>query len=378
MLVTLTPEQELFRETTGRFLEEREPTSALRRWRDHPDGFDRGYWRAGAELGWTSMLVDEAHGGGTVSGAGLVDLSLVAYEFGQHAAPGPLNPTNVVAAFLAEHDARPDVLSDLLSGTAVAAWCGPMVETGVLGWRPTVALRREGAALVLEGTVEVVEYAAQADHLLVTAQEGAGATQVLVPPATAGLTVTPLRSVDLTRRFARVTCRGVRVGSETVVGEPEGAGPDVTRQFRRALAVLNAEAVGALQAGFDMTVEWAFNRYSFGRPLASYQALKHRFADMLTWLEASHAVSDAACQAAGEGRADADELASAAKAYVGQYGGDLLQDCVQIHGGIGVTYEHDLHLFLRRFTVNRMSAGTPGEHRRRVAALYRAAESGAA
>ena len=124
-----------------------------------------------------------------------------------------------------------------------------------------------------------------------------------------------------------------------------------------------------MQSGFDMTVEWAFDRYSFGRPLASYQALKHRFADMMSWLEASHAISAAACTAAQGGNHDAPELVSAAKAYIGQYGAELVQDCVQLHGGIGVTFEHDLHLYLRRLIVDSALAGTPADHRQRIAAM---------
>ena len=142
--------------------------------------------------------------------------------------------------------------------------------------------------------------------------------------------------------------------------------------------MLNAESVGTMQTGFDMTVEWAFDRYTFGRPLASYQALKHRFADMMMWLEASHAISDAACLATADGAEDAAELVSAAKAYIGQYGTELLQDCVQMHGGIGVTFEHDLHLYLRRFAVDRALAGTPADHRQRIAALVRARDEDAA
>ena len=123
------------------------------------------------------------------------------------------------------------------------------------------------------------------------------------------------------------------------------------------------------QAAFEMTVEWGFDRYSFGRPLASYQALKHRFASMKTWLEASHAISDEAAVATASGAADAPLLVSAAKAYVGDFGLELAQECVQMHGGIGVTFEHDLHLFLRRVTVNRALFGTPADHRRRLAQL---------
>jgi alkylation response protein AidB-like acyl-CoA dehydrogenase len=124
-----------------------------------------------------------------------------------------------------------------------------------------------------------------------------------------------------------------------------------------------------MQAAFDMTVEWSFDRYSFGRPLASYQALKHRFALMAAWLQASHAISDEAARAVSEGKPEAAQLVSAAKAYIGEYGPELLQDCVQLHGGIGVTFEHDLHLFLRRVTLARALLGTPDEHRRRLADL---------
>ncbi len=124
-----------------------------------------------------------------------------------------------------------------------------------------------------------------------------------------------------------------------------------------------------MQRAFDMTVEWAFDRYTFGRPLASYQELKHRFADMKSWLEAAHAISDAAAAAVQDATPDARELVSVAKAFIGHYGTELLQDCVQMHGGIGVTFEHDLHLFLRRVTVDRALFGTPADHRQRIATI---------
>jgi alkylation response protein AidB-like acyl-CoA dehydrogenase len=196
---------------------------------------------------------------------------------------------------------------------------------------------------------------------------------VLVAAGSPGISVTPVRSVDVTRRLGAVAFDGVRVPRAAVVGEVGAATAQVARQRQLVLALSTAEAVGAMQAGFDMTVAWAFDRYSFGRPLASYQEIKHRFADMKTWLEASHAVSDAAAHAVATGSDEAEELVSAAKAYVGQLGSELLQDCVQLHGGIGVTFEHDLHLFLRRHTLCRVLFGTPTEHRRRLADLEEAA-----
>jgi len=381
MLINPTEEQEFFRATTERFLVEHVPPDALRRLRDDADGFDRDYWRRGAELGWTSLLVDEAHGGGSISGAGLVDLSLVAYEFGHHAAPGPLTATNVVASALSDHGAagaQAEVLAGLLSGETIATWCAPEFGPRPGEWRTGTEIEREGDALVVRGTVRPVEHAGQAEHFLVTARDGAGLTQVLVPTGTEGITVEALETVDLTRRFGAVTFDGVRVQDDTVVGAAGEASPDVARQLCRAVAMLNCEAVGAMQGAFDMTVEWSFDRYSFGRPLASYQALKHRFADMMSWLQAGHGISDTACAAAQNDEANADELASTAKAFIGRYGGELIQDCVQLHGGIGVTFDHDLHLYLRRLTVNRSVAGTPREHLRRIAGIVEARQGEAA
>jgi alkylation response protein AidB-like acyl-CoA dehydrogenase len=373
LILTPSSDQEFFLETTTRFLHEHVSPSDVRALRHDAAGFDRGYWRRGAELGWTSLLVSEAHGGGTVSGAGLVDLGLIAYAFGRHAAPGPLMPTNVVAATLSARDAATsDVLPGLLSGDSISSWCAPDFVAGG-GWSPSVRVRPAGDELVLTGVARAVESAAQADHLLVTAEgEGeGGTTQVLVPTDAPGVLVMPMRTADLTRRFFTVTFEDVRVPSAALVGVIGEAGEDVERQFRILQAMLVAESVGAMQAGFDMTVSWAFDRYSFGRPLASYQALKHRFADMYAWLEASHAISDTATTAVEAGSPEAGELISAAKAFVGEYGGELLHECVQLHGGMGVTFEHDLHLFVRRFTVDRASAGTPSDHRQRVAAVMR-------
>jgi alkylation response protein AidB-like acyl-CoA dehydrogenase len=371
MLLALDPDQELLRETTARLLAELVPVAELRRLRDDPGGFDVAYWRRGAELGWTSLLVGEEHGGGSISGQGLVDLSLVAYEFGRHAAPGPLAVTNVVAATLGELGTDPtgSIVGDLLSGQSIATWCFSEALSDDRIDQISLQVRVEGDEVVLDGIKRPVESGDRADHLLVTGRTGSGLTQVLVPAGTAGLSVTPMHSLDLTRRFSVVAFRDTRVPLASVVGEVGMAAPQVERQMAHALAINIAESVGAMQVAFDMTVEWALNRYSFGRPLASYQELKHRFADMKTWLEASHAISDAAIAAVAASSPDASELLSAAKSFIGDYGAELMHDCVQMHGGIGVTFDHDLHLYLRRHSLNRALNGTPPDHRRRIADL---------
>ncbi|MGD0880155.1 MAG: acyl-CoA dehydrogenase [Acidimicrobiales bacterium] len=379
MQLSLTSDQETFRDTTARFLTEHATPTELRRLRDEPDGFDARYWRQGAELGWTSLLVAEEHGGGSMSGDGLGDLTLVADAFGRHAAPGPLVPTNVVAGALSDlgADRHGALLAGLLAGTSIASWghLEPRPHGGLddLAFQVLV----DGSDLVLNGTKRPVESAGRASHLLVAGRTGTGWTQVLVPTGTEGVTVRPMHTIDLTRRFSEVTFENVRVPADAALGEVGGAAAQIERQFLRAVVMTNAETVGAMHFALDMTLEWAFDRYSFGRPLASYQELKHRFADMKTWLEAGHAISDVAAQAVSAGSPEAVELASAAKAFLGQYGAELVQDCVQMHGGIGLTFEHDIHFYLRRVALDRTLHGTPAQHRARIASIVSDGEAAA-
>ena len=373
MKLDLSPDQELVRDTTRRFLAERSPLAEVRRLYADPAGYDRKWWRQGSELGWTAMLVPEELGGGSVTGDGLLDLVVVAEEMGRLVAPGPFVPVNVVASALAaagNEDHRATVLPALVAGESVAAWC--LAEPGA-AWCPTdnarVTAERTAGGWVLSGTKSPVEAAVDADHLLVVARTAEGPTQLLIPAGTPGVTVVPLRSLDLVRRFAEVRFERAEVPDQAVVGNVGRAAADVEHQLLLALALQCAETVGAVDQVFSFTVEYAFDRYSFGRPLASYQALKHRFADMKTWLEACHATAAGAADAVQAGSPDAARLASVAAAYIGDRSTAMIQDCVQLHGGIGVTWEHDIHLYLRRATVNRATYGTPRQHRERLAAL---------
>jgi len=280
-----------------------------------------------------------------------------------------------VAGALSAASAHLDVLAGLLDGSAVATWC--LAEPHGRFGRIDLDVRADGDELVLDGVKRPVEAASGASHLLVTGRTGDGLTQVVVPADAPGVTITPLVGVDLTRRFSTVRFDSVRVPASAVLGQLGKADEDVERQLQHALVVLAAESVGAMEAAFEMTVEWSFDRFSFGRPLSSYQALKHRFADMKSWLEGAHAIADESAAAVAAGTPDAALLVSAAKAFIGEYGSELVQDCVQMHGGIGVTFEHDVHLFLRRHTVDRALYGTPSEHRLRIVDLTELQEGAA-
>jgi alkylation response protein AidB-like acyl-CoA dehydrogenase len=370
MNLGLTDDQQFFQETTRKFLEQEAPLTTVRALADDPDGFDRAWWARGAELGWTSFLVPEADGGGSLSGEGVVDLAIVAEEMGRLVSPGPLVPTNVAADAVARGGSpalRAEVLPRIVAGETIGAWCiaGPGGGWDARG--VAVTATRDADGVVLEGVSTPVEHAAQADELLVTARTDGGLTQCLVAASEPGVHVEPMESVDLVRRFATVHLDGVHVAAHRIVGELGGAASAVERQVHLAIALQSAEVVGALDRVLEITLEYLADRSSFGRPLASYQAIKHRIADMKMWIEGSHGVTELAVQAVQDDDAEAIEVVSAAASYLGDHAGEILQECTQLHGGIGVTWEHDLHLYLRRITLARNLFGTPAQHRERIA-----------
>lgn len=370
-------DQDLFVETTRRFLESECPITQLRALAGTKSGFERNFWRRGAELGWTSLLVDEQAGGGSVSGAAVMDLLLVAYEFGRNAAPGPLVPVNLVAAALSRWGSsrqRAGTLAGLLTGELIATWAlaEPAPNDAMMCVTAEVKERDHGFAL--SGSKLPVEAACEADHFLVTARHGGGLATFLLPSDLAGISVTALRSLDLTRRYGRVDFDDVQIPADMCVGESLSAADAVEWLTDLAVVLQLGEMVGAMQWAFDTTLEWTLNRYSFGRPLASYQELKHRMADMKMWLEASYAITAEAAKAVERNSPNRSEMVSAAKNYVGRQGPELMHDCVQLHGGIGVTFDHDLHIFLRRVTVDVPLYGSPVEHAIRVARIVEARE----
>lgn len=357
MQVDLTSEQEMFRETVRKFVSKETSLEHHRELADNPDGFDREWWRQGAQLGFTSMLVTEDQGGGSLSGEGLMDLVIVAEELGRLVSPGPFVPTNVVTATVSKYGTEAQIaehLEGLLSGETVATWCRG--RAGEVEAKPHC-----NGGFTLTGTLDGVEAVVQADLLLVTARTPGGDVQLLVPADSPRCVRTPMVSLDMVRRFGSVSFDEVEVGSDALVAGSSDVTEVVEQQTQWALVLQCAETVGLIDRVMEFTIEWAFDRYSFGRPLASYQALKHRFADMKMWYEACAATASAAARAVQEGRDDAAELVRVAAQYVGEHSTAIIQDCVQMHGGIGVTHEHDIHLYLRRATVNRTRYLSPTE-----------------
>lgn len=372
MTAAANPEQMLFASTAQAFLDKEVPLSTVREIQGSGGSFDAQWWQRAAELGWASLLVPEELGGGSVSGDGVADLALLAEQAGRTVAPGPLHPVSVVLAGLVEApDGHEATIESLVSGEAVASWA--VYEPGKPFSPATAELTATATdgGYRLDGVKDRVESGDAADVLLVTATLDGAVRQFVVPGDAAGVSVQTQRSVDMVKRYARISFDGVQVDASAVVGSAGQTAGVIERQRQVALVLQCAETVGILDAVLAMTNQWLLDRHSFGRPLASYQALKHRFADMKLWFEAARATTAGAAEAVGARSPDAHKFVSVAKAYVGERAPVMLQDCVQLHGGIGVTWEHDLHLYLRRAALNRAMFGSPEDHHRVIFELSR-------
>ncbi len=312
------------------------------------------------ELGWFALFVPEEFGGGSVSGSPLRDAVIVAEERGRFVQPGPFVATNVVAHAIARDGSQAQqetYLAAMASAELTASWA--ISDRSGIPVAGAVTTRASGDGFALSGTAGLVPEAAAAGLFLVTAADGDGITQFLVPSDTVGVTVVPLEGLDLTRRFADVRFEGVTLPASAVLGASGDASTSVDEQLDVAVALTLAESVGAMTRLVEITVDYAKARTAFGRPIGSFQALKHLLADASLAVELCTAGAWAAGQAVADGRPTASEIASIAKAYTGDAGVEVALACLQAHGGIGFTWEHDLHFYLRRLTADRVLYGDP-------------------
>jgi alkylation response protein AidB-like acyl-CoA dehydrogenase len=365
-------DQELLRATTQRFLADRSKTSDFRTLEDADFTYDAQYLREGAELGWFSLLVPDELGGGSVSGNGLADAAVIAAERGKLVQPAPFVEMNVVAWALSRYGTdrqRDEVLPALMAGE-VATWAYTDPNGRWDGPPGVIAAAVDRGAYQLCGAKSVVQDAHRARWMLITAADSDGRpVQFLIEPARRGVVVEPLASFDLSRRFATVRFEDVAVTEDDLVGDWSTTTDQVREQMDVAAALTVAETVGAMDHLLEMTVEYAKDRVAFGRPIGSFQALKHLLADLSMMLELSRSAGEAAIAAIATSAEGASLLASAAKVYGGEAAVDISQGCFQVYGGIGYTWEHDLHLYLRRASANNILFGDPRWHRERILRL---------
>jgi alkylation response protein AidB-like acyl-CoA dehydrogenase len=232
-----------------------------------------------------------------------------------------------------------------------------------------VAASPDGDGFVLSGRAAFVENAVDADLLLVTAAGRDGLLQFVLPTGTKGVSISPRDPLDLGRTVADVSFDNVAVTADTLLGEAGQAADAVERQLQVALALQCAETVGVTDRAFEFTMEWVRERHAFGRPIGSFQAIKHRLADHAAQLEGAKAAAAHAARAVQEQAPDAAIAVSVAKSQCGRQAVEILRDCIQFHGGIGVTWEHDLHFYARRAVANESLWGTPAAHHERLCRL---------
>jgi alkylation response protein AidB-like acyl-CoA dehydrogenase len=370
----LTDEQQAIKATARGFLASRFKSERIREIAASEDGFDADGWRQMAELGWTGLAVPEEWGG---QGLGIVDLAVLFEEMGYALAPSPLFSNTVVSLALSlcgADEQRERWLRPLAAGekrATPALWdAGSPAQPGGF----TMEARADGDGVVLDGEKVLVTDAASADLFMVATADG---HRHLVERDADGVAVAEEESIDPTRRLSSVRFDGVRVAAaDTLPAE----GADYHPVFFRLCVALAAESTGVAQRAMEMAVDYAKDRQQFGRPIGAYQAVSHRCAQMLLETENSRSAVYGAAWAAD---AEPDSLplaASMAKAYASDAGWRVPDASIQVHGGIGFTWEHDLHFFLKRGRANAAMFGDARWHRERVAdaVLARAAEPAAA
>jgi alkylation response protein AidB-like acyl-CoA dehydrogenase len=360
-------EIEALREVAARFLADEASSERVRAVVEARGLPDSRLARKAAELGWFGLEIPEADGGAGADYAGLVSLL---EETGARVASLPLLSSAVLCAGAVLLAGSPGQRERWLPGLAAGALRGTALLPGAFGAGDGIAAR-EAHGLHLDGTCGYVLDARVADLLVVAARTAAREQIVAVVAGTdAGVAVDPLEMVDGTRCVDAVRLTGVRVDEGNVLARGAAAERLVTALVNRAATAVAADSLGIARRVLDMTVDYAGRRVQFGRPIGSFQAVKHQAADMLVDLRtARELVRDAARRVAGDLAAAAtSEAVSMAKSHVCEVAARSAGTAVQLHGGIGYTWEHDLHLFLKRAKLNEQLCGGARWHRARVSA----------
>ena len=373
MPLYLTDEQQMLRDTAKDFVAEHAPVSHMRALRDANDaaGFSRDLWKSFAELGLTGILIPEADNG---LGLGHVEAGVVLEEIGRNLSPSPFLTTAVAAVEALKgtpHAAR--WFPGILAGETVAALA---IDEGKHHDPARIALgaRRQGNGFVLNGAKQFVVHGNSADVILVAARtsgsagETDGLTLFAVEKGAGGLDVDAATLAD-SSKAARLSFNNVAVDADAVVGEVDGGWSPLSRALNAGRAGAAAELVGVAAGASEMTFDYLKQRKQFGKLIGEFQALQHRAAHLYGEIEIARAAALKAAQLLDAGDPRAELLVSVAKAKAGRVSALAVQEGVQMHGGIGMTDEHDIGLYMKREAVLAELFGSPRYHAGRVAEL---------
>ena len=367
-------EQEMLRDATRRFLDNECPSSFVRKMMEDDSAHATEMWKKVAEQGWPAILIDEAHGG---VGGSFLDMVVILEEMGRSLLPGPFLATALLGtpAILAggSDEQKNAILPGVAAGEtvlslALAEKSGRYDAGGV-----ALAATPKGEDFLLSGEKFFVPDAHVADQIVVVARTGQGATAedgislFVVDAKAPGVTVTQLKTVDMTRRQCHVAFQDVAVPAAQVLGQVGAGWPIVQRTLDQAMAGLCAEMVGTGQQALDMAVAYAKERVQFGKPIGSFQAVKHKCVDMMVQVENARSLTYYAAWTVDENVPEARQAVPMAKAYCSDMCKTVTSEAIQVHGGIGFTWEHDMHLFYRRGLASEAAFGSAPVHREVVA-----------
>ncbi|HXE89278.1 MAG TPA: acyl-CoA dehydrogenase family protein [Hyphomicrobiaceae bacterium] len=368
-------EQELLRNTARKFLENECTSEFVRARMAEPAGVTDAFWAKLAEQGWTGLVYPEEFGG---TGLGFVDLTVLMEEMGRAVMPGPFFSTLLGGLTILEAGSaaqKKEWLTKIAAGEAKAALAFTEPNARWDAAAVAVTAREAGGKYTLSGTKLFVLDAHVADVIVVVARtreskrSEEGLSLFLVPKGTRGLSVKLLPTMDQTRKLCEVKLEDVVVGADALMGPRDGGWTPLARVLDRATVALCAEMCGGAQRVLDMTTEYAKIRIAFGKPIGSYQGVKHKAADMLVESENAKSLTYYAAWAVDENVPEAPLAASMAKAYASDAFRKIAGAGIQLHGGIGFTWEHDLHLYFKRAKSSEFTFGDASYHRERVAQL---------
>jgi alkylation response protein AidB-like acyl-CoA dehydrogenase len=366
MILGVSAEQEELRASVRRFLADRAPISSVRELMETTDGVDPAVWRqAGEQLGLQGIAIPEEYGG---SGFSFAEQAIVLEELGAALYGGPYLASAILAAtaLLAspDEDARKTYLPGIASGEVIATLAFTE-EDG--SWEPdAIRLTAVGGpdGWRLDGRKSFVLDGHTANLVLVVARTGDVISLFVVPGDASGLTRTALPTLDQTRKLARLEFASVPA---TLVGSVGDGATVLSHTLDVAAIAQAAEQLGGAQRALDMAVAYAKVRHQFGRPIGSFQAIKHRCADLLLEVESLRSAVQYAAAAVAEGSAETPVVAALVKAYASDVYFHVAAENIQIHGGIGFTWEHDAHLYFKRAKASELFLGDASYHREHLA-----------
>jgi alkylation response protein AidB-like acyl-CoA dehydrogenase len=368
-------EQEMLRKSARDFLAKESPMTYVRQMMEDDRGFRDDQWRKMAELGWMGLILPEEHGG---AGLDFVDMVVVLEEMGRVVLPGPFFSTVILGGVaLAEGGSaaqKKELLPKVAAGNlrVTLAQLEPNARWDADGIQ--LEVRKAGGGWRLSGTKLFVPDAHTADLLVVAGRQpgskGAeGVSLFLVDASASGVTTTLLKTMDQTRKLCEVVLKDVAVPAERVLGAPGEGWKLLDRVVDRGKVGLCAEMCGGAQKVLEMSVEYAKVREQFGRPIGSFQAIQHKCANMLVEVESSKSATYYAAWAVANDVAEAPLAAAMAKAYCSDAYRHTAGEGIQIHGGIGFTWEHDMHIYFKRAKSSEVTFGDATWNREIVAQL---------